>query len=526
MDPFPPVFEYDDIPDTDEEADEEPDAVYDDLNEAKLCGGVVLAPLNTAFKKAKDNLWQEKKGPIYNDNDAGPTKMPKGVQYLKPLQVFLMLFPQRLCEAIVAQTNLYALQVRDPEQKRAPKMTLHEFFVWMGLHMKMMRNWTGRQDSFFTDFAAFDARDHMSRARFYWIKKHLHFVDQRKRPSEGEPNWDPLFLLRPLITVVNYTFRKHWTLGTHVSLDEMMLSFRGHNPFHRYVPRKPHPNGFKLHAICDAKKFFCVAFLVDDNVKRTIADIASALFENNVVSGMTVITDRFYTCSGLVRYCLATGVGLIGSTKTNNFLAKHVLTGWSAAESKKIPRGTYEVATNHGGKICCVVWKDKGIVRFTCTATSTCRVQVKRREKFKKPSRFDAPFCAKVYDEYFHGVDRNDQLRGTGYGLALHFRAQKYTIKFLLIALQSLTVYSGSSWPFAPLVCTHATQSDNYQQSTTQPYRPNNQKKYVCVSNVYYTQDSQPACVCGLGQNAEASVHAWYAPTPSSLDETRDHPTG
>jgi len=35
-------------------------------------------------------------------------------------------------------------------------------------------------------------------------------------------------------------------------------------------------------------------------------------------------------------------------------------------------------------------------------------------------------------DEYFHGVDRNDQLRGTGYGLALHFRAQKYTIKFFL----------------------------------------------------------------------------------------------
>ena len=43
-----------------------------------------------------------------------------------------------------------------------------------------------------------------------------------------------------------------------------------------------------------------------------------------------------------------------------------------------------------------------------------------------------APVAAKVFDRYFHGVDRNDQLRGPGYGMATTFRASKYTVKMFM----------------------------------------------------------------------------------------------
>ena len=372
--------------------------------------------------------------------------MPPNVRSLPPVGVFLLLFPLGLFKAIVAQTNLYAMQLRKPNKKCGLPLTVHEFSVWIGLHMKMMKNWGGRQDLFFSSRAGFDARDYMSRRRFYWIKFHLHFADRTKRPKRNDPAWDPLYLLRPLITTANFTFRRYWRLSTYVSLDEMMLSFRGSNPFHRYIPRKPHPNGFKLHAICDAKMYFCVAFLVDDNISRTVETIACELFRNNVVPGMTVITDRFYTCSGLVRFCVATGVGLIGSTKTRNFMAKHVLTGWTGNEAKKRLRGEFEVATNHGGQVACIVWKDKGIVRFTCTSSASCRVTVRRRLKHEAPLLVNAPLCAKVYDSYFHGVDRNDQLRGCGYGLALTFRARKYTVKFFLGFLDVLLSNTWILW--------------------------------------------------------------------------------
>ena len=60
----------------------------------------------------------------------------------------------------------------------------------------------------------------------------------------------------------------------------------------------------KLHAICDGVLYFCVALMVDDNVKHSIAEIAQRLFRNNVKPGVTVITDRYYTCKGLLQFCM------------------------------------------------------------------------------------------------------------------------------------------------------------------------------------------------------------------------------
>lgn len=410
-----------------------------DTNQAELkCADVVdLAPINMAFRKLSENsIWQAKEGAVYDDHGSGPANLPENVHHLNPLQIFTLLFPLSLAKAIVAQTNLYYSQrcvALGKEVKRKELATVREFYTWMGLHMRMTRNWPGAQDLFWVKGkTSFDARNYMTRRRFYWIKAHLHFRDKSQRPTRSSPDFDHLFLLRPLVTTFNATFRKYWKLCSYVSLDEMMMHFRGHNPYHRHIPRKPHPNGFKLHAICDAKQYFCVAFLLDDNVKRTIPQIAQELFRDTVKPGMTVITDRFYTCTALVQYCLSLDVGLIGSTKATRFLGKHVLTGWSGNAGKNIPRGHYEVATNHGQGVACVCWKDKGVVRLTTTCFSTARIHLVRREKRMRPFKVKAPYIAELFDHYFHGVDRNDQLRGKGYGISLTFKAQKYTVKFFL----------------------------------------------------------------------------------------------
>ena len=279
----------------------------------------------------------------------------------------------------------------------------------------------------------------MTRRRFYWIKRYLHFADKTKKPARGTPGYDPLYLLRPLVDTLNWTFRKYWNLSAYVSLDEMMVAFKGHNPFHCYIPRKPHPNGTKMHVICCAATYFCVAFLISDGIPRSIPDIASALFLGNVLPGMTVITDRYYTCTALVKFCLAAGVGFIGSTMANRFMAKNVFTGWSAPEVNQKPRGTFEVAATACGRVANIIWKDKGVVRLTVTAGSSMRHNLVRRARGMPSFLVSSPYCAHMFDSYFHGVDRNDQLRGVGYGLALIFRAQKYTIK-LFLGLLDLTL--------------------------------------------------------------------------------------
>lgn len=377
-----------------------------------------------------DHVWEAPEGHVYDGRKSGPANMPDGHKKFSPLQIVMLFFPLVLFDLVVLQTNLYYLQTL-PETP-VTLLTVQEFTVWIGLHMMMTTKWCGNQDDYFTGNGAFDARIYMSRARFYWIKRHLHFVDRTTELPEDDPAYDKLWLLRPLVDYLNWAFSYYWKLSEWVSLDEMMIAFKGHNPFHCFIPRKPHPNGTKMHAICDAVHYFCVQFLVDDKIKRTIPEIASILFLGNVMPGMTVITDRYYTCTDLVRYCLALGVGLIGSTMTIRFMAKHVFTGWSTAEAKSKPQGAFNVATSACGRVANIIWKDKGVVRLTCTAGATCRTRLVRRIRGRQSAEVKAPLAAKMFNQYFHGVDRNDQLRGSNYGLALHFRAMKYTVKMFL----------------------------------------------------------------------------------------------
>ena len=130
---------------------------------------------------------------------------------------------------------------------------------------------------------------------------------------------------------------------------------------------------------------------------------------------------------------MALGVGIIGSTMTNRFLCKNKFVGWSTqSEIKAKPRGTFQVMNSRCGKVANIIWKDNGVVRLTCTTGTSARCNVVRRERGRRSFLVKAPMAAQVFDSYFHGVDRNDQLRGSNYGLSLHFRAKKYTVKMFL----------------------------------------------------------------------------------------------
>ena len=391
-----------------------------------------LADIDKEFCEDEE-LFAGEELPVYNDIGAGPRNLGPNRRKLSALDVFGKVWPLVLMKAIVVQTNLYYVRSQPATGKLEPLLTVRELYVWMGLHIKIMLCWSTCQDDYFLpNRPGFDATVHMSRKRWYWIKQYLHFNDENKpRPPEGQPGYDPLYKVRPILDTLNASFRKHWKLCRWVSIDEMMIAFKGRNPFHRCVKRKPTPNGSKLHAICDAKQYYCVSIVVDAQKKIKTETVVHELFKNAVKPGMTVIADRGYTCQGLVRYCFARKIGFIGSCTSNAFMAKHVFSEWNQKTAKKIETGTFSWATNTDRSIACVVWKDNGIVRLTCTTGSTHSVLLKRNRGGRK-YMVRAPHVAELYNAYYHGVDRNDQLRGRGYGLATTFRAKKYTIKMFM----------------------------------------------------------------------------------------------
>ena len=74
--------------------------------------------------------------------------MPDGVKGFTPLQILLLLCPLLQFKNVSIQTNLYFLQ-KNPDGDHNELMTVRELFVWIGLHLKMMRNWGHSQDNHF-----------------------------------------------------------------------------------------------------------------------------------------------------------------------------------------------------------------------------------------------------------------------------------------------------------------------------------------------------------------------------------------
>lgn len=113
--------------------------------------------------------------------------------------------------------------------------------------------------------------------------------------------------------------------------------------------------------------------------------------------------------------------------------------------------------TDKDEKVACVLWEDKGLVKYITTVGSTATVDIQRRQCLKvNPSKarkgkhilrrsidFFGPYIAALYAENFHGVDRHDQLRSGRYGLTANFSAQKWTMKFVYVLLD---LCLGNAW--------------------------------------------------------------------------------
>ena len=87
-----------------------------------------------------------------------------------------------------------------------------------------------------------------------------------------------------LFNFANDLFADIWVPHIDISLDEMMIPFKGKCPHHVLIKRKPNPNGMKVWCVADEKKF---AYHVD-LYKRT-----SVEFELPVIYGGKNSYERF-----------------------------------------------------------------------------------------------------------------------------------------------------------------------------------------------------------------------------------------
>ena len=94
----------------------------------------------------------------------------------------------------------------------------------------------------------------MALRSFRFLLKCIRFDDVMSRQQRRKN--DKLAAIRDLMDTFNENCKKNYCVGEFVTLDEMLLSFRGRCSFRMYIPSKPCKYGIKVFALVDAKIYY------------------------------------------------------------------------------------------------------------------------------------------------------------------------------------------------------------------------------------------------------------------------------
>ena len=85
----------------------------------------------------------------------------------------------------------------------------------------------------------------MSRDRFELLLKFFHFSNNQEEHADQ----NRLFKLRPLLDLLRARFKSIYVPGSVISIDEIMVSWKGRLLFKQYIPGKAHKYGVKIYKL-------------------------------------------------------------------------------------------------------------------------------------------------------------------------------------------------------------------------------------------------------------------------------------
>ena len=68
-------------------------------------------------------------------------------------------------------------------------------------------------------------------------------------PPQGDPAYDRLYKIRPVIDHFGAKFAQAYVLGREVAVDESLVAFKGRLSFRQYIPSKRVRYGMKMYKI-------------------------------------------------------------------------------------------------------------------------------------------------------------------------------------------------------------------------------------------------------------------------------------
>ena len=250
-------------------------------------------------------------------------------------------------------------------------------------------------------------------------------------PQKGEANHDPLFLVRPMVDMMQRHFHTKYRPGKELSVDESICPFKGRVHFKCYNPKKPNSFHIKLFMVSEPHTSYICGFNIytgdaSGQSQGHAQELQDASKTSCIVLGLLdsvqlldmghhVYVDNYYNSPDLI--------DLLYKRKTH--ACGTVMKNWkwlpSAVTQAKSKQG--ETVFHHKNNLLALKWMDKGEEYILSDLHKVTNVISKkpnyRGQKVTKPQ----PVF--LYNRYMSGVD---------YYSFLH-RSVKWSKKFFMHCL-------------------------------------------------------------------------------------------
>ena len=262
----------------------------------------------------------------------------------------------------------------------------------------------------------------LSHMDFEQTMRYLHFADNRKQIKDPEAEgYDKAYKVRAILKMFQSSCLSGWEPGKHLSIDEMMIRFKGRLGWRQYMKDKPIKYGIKLWGLCESKTGYLINFDIycgknGKKVQKGLAQVVVLALVTVVLTswpkwaGGHLYMDNFYSSLTLFAALWALKIQACGTLRDKR-------KGLPEMDvTKKSAHDSYDWAClqNHAMHAVVGYWKDNKLTRFLTTIHNQDRHDHTRKRR-KKDGGGDVtvtkPDAVKAYTEWMGGCDIGDQKR-------------------------------------------------------------------------------------------------------------------
>lgn len=351
-----------------------------------------------------------------------------------PISIFSRFFDEAMLEAIIHNTNIYALSKDAGNGRPWEPLVKKELLIFLSILIYLgLYSVNGIEKLWNKGLKApvHYIAQKMSMKRFQQIKRFLHISEPY---ADNRPYYAKV---EPLLSHICNISKKLYMPSTNISVDEMMVRFSGRSTHTIRIKNKPTPEGYKIFALCDHG--YTYTFLPTSRVyqNKEVQKVDGITYTGSVVLHLAhqlpywrktfnLFMDNYFSSIPLFSYLRTKNIGACGTVRSNSKKFPKEL---------KVPKTVKMPWDSRSGvvvdDVLAILWIDNGPVTMLTTIhglegeawnvekmrkrpRTTTLNAAKVREVFGNNSQqlLKIPCIVNDYNLYMGGVDIADQLRG------------------------------------------------------------------------------------------------------------------